>query len=177
VGYRYDGLFQVTDWWQARSADGPLICRYRLEREKADPTTIEQIDWSARQPPAPGGQAPRVQTAGERLARRAEVARWVKELYDYRCQVCGLRLVFVSGPYAECAHIRPLGTPHDGDDDPGNVLCLCPNDHKRFDRGALVLTDTLQVLDIASRTTTPLAVDSGHAVDLESVRYHRDLWR
>jgi putative restriction endonuclease len=178
VGYRYDGLFRVVRWWQEPSTDGPIICRFRLEREKADATAIESIDaQAAAAPPAPGGPAPRVETAGQRLARRAEIARWVKRLYDYTCQICGLRLVFTAGPYAECAHIRPLGTPDDGADDPGNVLCLCPNDHVRLDRGAIVITDDLNALDRQTGATTPLTVDPSHAIDLDSVRYHRKKWR
>lgn len=176
-GYRYDGLFRIVRWWQEPSSDGPLICRYRLEREKADATAIESIDAiAAAPPPAPGGPAPRVETAVQRLARRAEVARWIKRLYDYRCQICALRLEFNAGPYAECAHLRPLGTPDDGADDPGNVLCLCPNDHVRLDRGAIVLTDDLDVVDRQTGATSPLTVDASHVIDLECVRYHRKKW-
>ena len=52
-----------------------------------------------------------------------------------------------TGRYAEGAHIRPLGYPHDGPDVLGNVLCLCPNDHVRFDYGAIWLDDRLYVVD------------------------------
>lgn len=39
-------------------------------------------------------------------------------------------------PYAEAAHIRALGSPHNGPDVIENVLCLCPNHHVLFDNGA-----------------------------------------
>jgi putative restriction endonuclease len=32
VGYRYDGLYAVTKHWKAPSVDGPMICRFRLEK-------------------------------------------------------------------------------------------------------------------------------------------------
>jgi putative restriction endonuclease len=179
-GYRYDGLYRVDEVWRERSADGPFICRYRLVKDGATTGAVESIDAAAAAAtapaPAPGGPAPRVETVGQRLARRAEVARWAKALYDSRCQVCGARLVVAGGPYAECAHIRPLGTPHNGSDDPGNVLCLCPNDHVRLDRGAIVLSETFEVVEVASGRATPLTVGAGHVLDLESVRYQRGLW-
>lgn len=182
-GYRYDGLYHVVEVWRERTAGGgPYICRYRLVKDGATTEAVESIDAAeaaaaaAPPVPAPGGPATHVETVGQRLARRAEVARWAKALYDSRCQVCGTRLVVSSGAYAECAHIRPLGTPHNGSDDPGNVLCLCPNDHVRLDRGAIVVNDTLEVVDVATGTTTPLTVRAGHVLDLESVRYHRTLW-
>ena len=176
-GYRYDGLYRVDEVWQERvAAGGPLICRYRLVKDGATTDAVESIDASAAATPAAGGPAPHVETVGQRLARRAEVARWAKALYDSTCQVCGTRLVVAGGAYAECAHIRALGAPHNGSDDPGNVLCLCPNDHVRLDRGSIVITDALLVVDVASGATTPLTVAAGHAIDLDSVRYQRGLW-
>jgi len=34
----------------------------------------------------------------------------------YSCQMCSTRLEGIAGPYAEAAHIRPLGAPHNGPD-------------------------------------------------------------
>jgi putative restriction endonuclease len=77
--------------------------------------------------------------------------------------------------YAEGAHIRPLGRPHDGPDIEANVLCLCPDDHVRFDYGAIVLTDTLEILDaIESTSLGQLRTVAGHVIDPAYVRYHRE---
>ena len=46
---------------------------------------------------------------------------------------CGERVSTPAGGYAEAAHITPLGIPHNGPDQPSNLLCLCPNCHRRFD--------------------------------------------
>ncbi len=74
----------------------------------------------------------------------------IKTLYDYPCQVCGTRLSMPGDlAYAEGAHIRPLGI-HLGPDIEENMLCLCPNHHVSFDRGALFVTDHLEVVDSAS---------------------------
>ena len=79
------------------------------------------------------------------------------------------------GPYAEGAHIRPLGRPHDGPDVEANVICLCPDDHVRFDYGAIVLTDTLEILDTMEGTSLgPLRTVAGHVIDPAYARYHRE---
>ena len=47
--------------------------------------------------------------------------------------------------YSEGAHIRPLGKPHDGPDQPDNVLC--PNCHVLFGAGAFAIRpDTLDLV-------------------------------
>lgn len=128
-GYRYDGLYYVERYWRQRGRDGFYIWRYRLV--------------AAGQPPPNSGQGTTSQTDVperrsamiDRIVRSTKVAQRVKALHDYRCQVCGEVLLTVVGSYAEGAHIRPLGRPHDGPDSEDNILCLCPNHHVLFDRG------------------------------------------
>jgi putative restriction endonuclease len=79
------------------------------------------------------GAPQRRETNVLRIVRDTTKARRIKELYDYTCQMCDTRLEGLAGPYAEAAHIRPLGAPHDGPDTPDNILCLCPNHHVLFD--------------------------------------------
>jgi putative restriction endonuclease len=93
--------------------------------------------------------APRRETTVLRIVRDTRQARRIKELYDYRCQMCGVRLEGLAGPYAEAAHIRPLGSPHNGPDTPENILCLCPNHHVLFDHGGIAL-DRLEACRKAS---------------------------
>jgi predicted restriction endonuclease len=57
-----------------------------------------------------------------RCIRDSAVCRRVKLLHGYQCQVCGEILQCQGGPYAEAAHIRPLGRPHDGLDEMENML-------------------------------------------------------
>ena len=75
----------------------------------------------------------------QRIVRNSEISGRVKKLHDWTCQICGTRIAIPSDAYAEGAHIRPLGRPHDGPDVEENVLCLCPNDHVRFEFGAIVI--------------------------------------
>jgi predicted restriction endonuclease len=60
----------------------------------------------------------------------------------------------------------------------GNVLCLCPNDHVRFDYGAIWLDDRLCVVDAQrGKAGHRIRVAPGHQIDLKQVRYHRGLWQ
>jgi putative restriction endonuclease len=68
-----------------------------------------------------------------------------------------------------------LGKPHDGPDSADNVLCLCPNDHVLFDRGGLLLSDALEILDGATgKVLGQLQMKAGHELDIAHVAYHRE---
>jgi putative restriction endonuclease len=169
TGYRYDGLFRVEESWREPGRSGFLVCRYRLTRLGADGTPVPI-------PPKilPTGPAPRAEATVQRLVRSTHVSRRVKELHDYMCQICGEQIVIAPGPYAEGAHIRPLGRPHDGPDVAANVLCLCPNDHVRFEFGALVVEDDLSITDrVNNATLGNLRTVRGHEIDRTQLAYHR----
>ncbi|MFD1731936.1 HNH endonuclease [Deinococcus malanensis] len=106
----------------------------------------------------------------QRIIRDTAVARAIKVLYDYQCQICGTRLETSEGPYAEAAHIRPLGSPHDGPDSASNLLCLCPNHHVLFDHGGLAVQDNFDLIGYPGR----LQIHGRHQIDLACVQYHRE---
>ncbi|MGB3201456.1 MAG: YDG/SRA domain-containing protein [Nodosilinea sp.] len=167
-GYRYDGLYCVEDYWQERGRAGYYIWRYRLtkipEIKAVDsPKTTENIASYL----APQHQ----ETTVLRIVRDTKKARQIKELYNYRCQVCGTRLEGSAGPYAEAAHIRPLGTPHNGSDSLNNLLCLCPNHHVLFDYGAFSIADNLLLIGIDEDGLTLM---ENHQICLDNLRYHRE---
>ncbi|MDP4512029.1 HNH endonuclease [Nonomuraea turcica] len=113
-----------------------------------------------------------------RVIRDSALAQQIKDLHGHHCQICGLQLRLPSGSYAEGAHIRPVGTPHDGPDEPGNILCLCPNDHVLFDRGGLTLTDDLLVYDeVAGQIRGSVRLAPQHAIKIAHVAYHRQVAR
>jgi putative restriction endonuclease len=104
--------------------------------------------------------------------RDSEVVAQVKQLHDHCCQVCGTGLKTPKGPYAEGAHIRPLGSPHDGPDLAENVLCLCPNHHVLFDAGAFSVADDFRLLgEEGTLRTVP-----GHEIKQEYLQWHRRLF-
>jgi putative restriction endonuclease len=170
TGYRYDGLYAVVDTWQQPSRDGPLICRARLVRTDSAPVPTR--------PDAEPQPIPRVPSTVMRQVRDTAMANAVKALHNYTCQVCGDRLVLPGGAaYAEGAHIRPLGTPHNRPDVKENVLCLCPNDHVGFDHGAIYLTNKLAVIDGGSGVEVGrLRLAKGHLIDLGSAAFDRGLF-
>jgi putative restriction endonuclease len=128
-------------------------------------------------PASDAGVPVRRATTVQRIVRSTTVTNQVKELHDHRCQVCGTRIETPAGAYAEGAHIRPLGRPHDGPDVIENVLCLCPTDHVRLDYGAIVIADDLSVRSVISgEPERKLRVSPKHPVSVEHLRYHRQLF-
>ena len=168
-GYRYDGLFRVEESWRERGRSGSFVCRYRLVRLAEDGTPVPIPET------VPQGPAPREEATVQRLVRNTAISRKVKELHGYVCQVCGEGIEIASGAYAEGAHIRPLGRPHDGPDVMENVLCLCPNDHVRFEYGSIYIEDDLTIVDrINGAAVGTLRTLSSHTVDVAQLAYHRE---
>ena len=105
------------------------------------------------------------------IVRDPSRARRIKALYKNRCQICGTRLECPAGPYSEAAHVRPLGTPHDGPDTEENILCLCPNHHVLFDNGAISIADDLS---LTGTDYGDLTVHRDHHIDSRHLAYHRE---
>lgn len=76
-----------------------------------------------------------------RRLRDTELARKVKQLHEYKCQICDHIIILRNGNrYAEAHHIKPLGLLHRGPDIIENILCLCPNHHAELDYGVSTLS-------------------------------------
>ncbi|MFI7072014.1 HNH endonuclease [Micromonospora sediminicola] len=121
-----------------------------------------------------GDPAERKLVTIDRIVRSSRYAKAVKQLYDHRCQICGLRLETRDGYYSEAAHIRGLGKPHDGADELSNLLCLCPNHHTQFDFFALYIDETFTVR--RTRNDSPIGELSrhpSHHIDRNHLRHHR----
>lgn len=70
----------------------------------------------------------------QRLVRDSSIARKLKLLYDYECQLCGFKLPKADGGFSiEAHHIQPYNKTHLGDDTSLNLIVLCPNCHAQFD--------------------------------------------
>lgn len=58
---------------------------------------------------------------------------------------------------------------------PVNVLCLCPNHHVLFDKGAFYLTEELEVIETTSGASLgQTRIHKDHQLDLAQVAYPRD---
>ena len=151
-GYRYDGLYRVEDYWLAGGKSGYDVWRFLLRK------IPEKTPKDAAQPMT------------LRIVRDTEQTRQIKALYNYRCQVCGIRLEGSAGLYAEAVHIRPLGKPHNGSDSPDNILCLCPNHHVLFEYGGFTIADDWSLVGVSGS----LHVHPRHTINLDNIRYHQE---
>jgi len=165
--YRYDGLYRVDSFWRATGKYGYEVWLFKLIRERPS----EEIQGEATR--TPKGPPSRRLTRTLRIVRDTEEARKVKDIHEFRCQVCGVRLPVPGGYYAEGAHIKPLGEPHNGDDSAENILCLCPNHHAQLDYGSISVADDLSLLGLEGS----LQVAPNHRIDRSNLKYHREhIW-
>jgi putative restriction endonuclease len=167
-GFRYDGVYYVESYWQDRGKSGFLIWRFRLVRDPAasaeTPASVQLLLPAAKP------------TLAASTRRSSLAATATKVLEGYACQVCGVVLHTPSGPYAESVHVRPMGRPHDGADVAENILCLCPNHRVLFERGAVVITAELEVLDtITGEVVGKVRSATNHPISADSLSYHHQL--
>jgi putative restriction endonuclease len=173
-GYTYAGLYSVVDAWQEKGKSGFKICRFRLiysgdntKRKTAEEIESADLDHSVREKKRALGTV-------LRIVRDTKIAIDVKQLYQHRCQVCNTAIRTKNGHYAEGAHIRPLGKPHNGDDSLTNLICLCPNHHVMFDKGTFSISDNFNLL--GELEGQKLNKDIRHIIDSANLKYHRECY-
>jgi len=109
----------------------------------ADGSTFESVRATSESgAPSLGSVEPnRVTVMTSRVERDTALAKWLKEIHDYKCQICGTTIKLPHGKrYAEVHHLRPLGAPHNGPDTLENMIVVCPNHHVMCDYGAIKLS-------------------------------------
>lgn len=167
TGYLYAGLYSVVDAWQEVGLSGYKICRFRIEysgqNEKRKTPEDVELDYKKRDKKRKEGTV-------LRIIRDTKIAHDIKKLYNYECQICGVILEIKMGRYAEGAHIKPLGKPHDGDDNTDNIICLCPNHHVLFDKGSFSILDNF---DLTGNISGKLKIHPKHKLNKANLRYHR----
>lgn len=167
-GYKYGGLYSVVDAWEETGKSGFKICRFRLvyigqNEKRKSPEDIE-LDYGKK-------EKKRTEKTILRIIRDTKIARDIKRLYNYQCQVCNITIDTKSGGYAEGAHIRPLGKPHDCDDNSDNLICLCPNHHVMFDKGTFAILDDYNLIGDISGF---LRLHKNHKLNKSNLKYHRE---
>jgi hypothetical protein len=94
-----------------------------------------------------------------RIERNRKLVDGLKKLYQYKCQVCGIKIPKKDkGFYCEVAHVRAIATRQIGVDALSNMVVLCPNHHKMLDFGriefaknfTLLIEDKPHVLSVKS---------------------------
>lgn len=158
--YRYDGLYRATDVGESVDSRGFRVYLFTLVRLSEQPT--------------PKAGPVRLTATIEKIVRIASLAKKVKEIHDFRCQVCSTRLTNGKRQIAEAAHINPLGM--GGEDSLDNLLCLCPNHHALFDAGGLFVLEDWSIVDQDSVRVGELARKPEHTVSQEALRRHRQIF-
>jgi hypothetical protein len=80
---------------------------------------------------------------GLQFIRDSKIVRQIKKLVQHRCQICGNYIRTKNGKlYSEGHHIKPLGKGHNGTDEEGYIVILCPNHHVEFDLGVIAIEPT-----------------------------------
>lgn len=166
--YLYLGLFTVIGWSWGKQ-DGYKILMYQLRAVAGQSLVPGEVALALTR----GEDIPttRREVTVKRIVRNYEVAASLKRLYSHTCQVCRIRLETAAGPYAEAAHIRPLGIPHNGPDTLDNLLCLCPNCHVLFDGHALTV-DSEGIIRRLGVPDGPLTLKPDHRVNTDHLSYH-----
>ena len=108
------------------------------------------------------------------ISRSRDIVKELKQIYDDLCQICRQPLETPFGRISEAAHVQGLGHPHNGPDDLGNLICLCPNHHKLFDSSSFYLTDDFEAISTISGTSLGhIYVSPDHELDLNCIKYQR----
>lgn len=103
----------------------------------------------------------RIETTVYRILRDTDLARQVKRMHNFECQICGHTIHLPDrSRYAEAHHIQPLGGEHKGCDDITNIMCVCPNHHAELDYGVIQIT------------LSTLRQAKGHSIASKFVEYH-----
>lgn len=90
-------------------------------------------------------ERPVVERLTSRPYRDVAFRRKVRDAYDYRCAISGLRLRNGGGrPEVQAAHIRPVNSK--GSDSVRNGLALSGTLHWMFDRGLLSVAEDMSIL-------------------------------
>jgi len=166
-GYRYDGLYRVEKYWKDIGKSNFIIWLFRLEK-----ITQTSIDSATVEEPTTLYSSPkRSETLIQRIIRNTYTAIKIKELYNFKCQICSERIQTQIGYYAEAAHIKPLGVPHNGPDVIENLLCLCPNHHVMFDNGVITIEKDYSILGLKNRHLT---LHRSHKIKNEFIQYHQE---
>ena len=170
-GYRYDGLYYVTSCERVLGKSGFYICRFHLQSELSIKDLETKLEDNL---PQSYSTAERKETTINRLNRNIRLREKVKEIYEFRCQVCNILLRKPGGAIAIGAHIKGLGRPHNGPDILGNMLCLCPNHHDQFDALSFYIEPVnLEINGLDGFKGSKLFVQKHHKLVSEFLEYHK----
>lgn len=114
-----------------------------------------------------------------RTIRDTSQSRYVKQLYDYRCQVCewtAFSPKLKNQWYCEAHHLQPLAKRYGGPDHASNIVALCPNHHCMMDLGIMAIEPrSLKIVSIAPSEPSwreSLLVQKQHGLNPSFLHFH-----
>jgi putative restriction endonuclease len=174
-GYRYDGLYYVNRFERIKGKSGFYICRFHLSSEKE----IEKLETELKLTlKSDYKRTERITATVNRLKRNIKLSEEIKKLYEFKCQVCNAYLKTPYGGIAIGAHIKGLGSPHNGPDIIENIICLCPNHHEQFDDyGYYIEPDSLKIKGLEGFEDKKITINKKHKIDKELLKYHYEQFK
>tara|TARA_B100000963_G_scaffold282358_1_gene250973 strand:- start:189 stop:1073 length:885 start_codon:yes stop_codon:yes gene_type:complete len=172
-GYRYDGLYYVEKYEYLTGVEGFKMCRFHLRSDQK----LSNLENSLVNTFKENYISPKRENIKiNKIKRDPEIAERVKTIYDFKCQVCGIRLDTPSKrPIAIGAHIKGLGFPHNGPDVIENMLCLCPNHHDQFDKYSFSIDPKdFRIIGLKGFENRKLKVDKRHKIDKLFLKYQQN---
>lgn len=146
-GWTYIGILRLLDVVEGENEKGSRIFEFKLESTGiAWPYDVEDALEEVKDttPSLTSKDEPEIKEF-KRKARNAAFSNNIKELYEYRCAVCGIKRFNKKGnPEVEAAHIYPKEK--NGPDKLINGISLCKLHHWAFDNGLLSITDDYKVI-------------------------------
>jgi putative restriction endonuclease len=89
----------------------------------------------------------RVETLINRPFRDATFASNIKNAYSHSCAMTGIQMADIKNHYeVEAAHIKPIGSTHNGPDSIRNGLALSRTFHWMFDNGLITISDKYRII-------------------------------
>lgn len=171
-GYRYDGLYYVKDFERVKGKSGFYICRFHLISEE----NFEHLENKIKNTLKVGYKIPeRSPSISNKLKRNISLSETIKDLYEYKCQICEVYLPIPNGAVAIGAHIKGLGKPHHGPDALENMLCLCPNHHEQFDKfGYYIDPENFEIKELKGFEQKKIKLVKKHLIDKTFLIYHME---
>jgi hypothetical protein len=128
-------------------------------------------------PPPATGEIQRRNALTQQIKRRSDNIQFLQDVYAGECQLSGVKLFMPNGSFSvDCAHIRPLGNPHSGWDETGNMLSLSPTMHRLFDRGCIRIDPETLAVRLLHGNNLPhrahLLIRGDHTIRRENLAYH-----
>ena len=117
------------------------------------------------------GPPARVRYEIVRYIRDTKKSRDLKKMYQNKCQACNYQIIKPNNEYySEAHHVWPLQ--HDGDDNPNNMLVLCPTHHAEFDYQVLKISkDGKKIVDKTGNAVYTLHFESGHEIAQKNIDF------